>query len=198
CKTATCGDGVVQAGVEQCDDGNVVATDACTGTCATAKCGDGIIQAGVEQCDDGNAVDNDGCSNLCKVGATTCAHSACLSGAALSANSCSYTGTNNDCVAKVCAIDPFCCGANGGNWDATCVAEAKDASICPTGLNPTNFSCTCAHSYCTVGGLLARTCDPCVKKICELDSFCCNTSWDQACVNQTVSVCKMPAAPNCK
>ena len=35
CKAAKCGDGVVQAGVEQCDDGNLVDTDACTNMCKT-------------------------------------------------------------------------------------------------------------------------------------------------------------------
>jgi len=57
----------VQAGVEACDDGNMVQTDACLNSCQAAKCGDGQVQAGVEQCDDGNMVDNDGCSNTCKV-----------------------------------------------------------------------------------------------------------------------------------
>jgi cysteine-rich repeat protein len=33
CKTAKCGDGVVQMGVEQCDDGNMVDNDACSNTC---------------------------------------------------------------------------------------------------------------------------------------------------------------------
>jgi cysteine-rich repeat protein len=66
CKTATCGDGLVQTGVEECDDGNHVDTDACTSTCKNAMCGDAIVQAGVEQCDDGNSVSTDGCTNACK------------------------------------------------------------------------------------------------------------------------------------
>ena len=33
CKSAKCGDGIVQAGVEQCDDGNMVDNDGCTNTC---------------------------------------------------------------------------------------------------------------------------------------------------------------------
>jgi cysteine-rich repeat protein len=56
----------VQEGVEECDDGNAVETDACRGTCVAAKCGDGVIQDGAEACDDGNQVDNDDCSNSCK------------------------------------------------------------------------------------------------------------------------------------
>ncbi len=67
CKVATCGDGSVQAGVEQCDDGNLVATDACTSACEPAACGDSFVQAGVEQCDDGNLVATDACTSACKV-----------------------------------------------------------------------------------------------------------------------------------
>ena len=61
-----CGDGVVQGGVEACDDGNQVETDACRTNCVAARCGDGIVQAGVEACDDGNNNDNDLCSNNCR------------------------------------------------------------------------------------------------------------------------------------
>ena len=38
---ASCGDGVVQVGVEQCDDGNNGDDDACLISCKAAKCGDG-------------------------------------------------------------------------------------------------------------------------------------------------------------
>ena len=56
----------VQAGVEECDDGNMSNTDGCVGMCKAAQCGDGFVQMGVEQCDDGNMVDNDTCTNMCK------------------------------------------------------------------------------------------------------------------------------------
>src|SRR5262249_55727777 len=45
-----CGNGI-REGMEDCDDGNGVDTDACTNNCTFATCGDGAIQAGVEQCD---------------------------------------------------------------------------------------------------------------------------------------------------
>ena len=106
-----------------------------------------------------------------------------------------YTGTNNDCATKVCQADPMCCNVS---WDATCVAKAKNPAICPTGGNPGSFTCTCAHSYCVTGVNLAATCDPCVKKICEVDPYCCNTSWDNLCAGEAQSVCKVPATPNCK
>jgi len=56
---------VVQVGVEACDDGNEVDTDACRNLCESARCGDGVVQEGVEACDDGNQTDTDGCTNAC-------------------------------------------------------------------------------------------------------------------------------------
>ncbi|MEC7112974.1 MAG: hypothetical protein VXW72_05505, partial [Candidatus Thermoplasmatota archaeon] len=55
CKNATCGDGFVQAGVEECDlgDGSNINTGNCTLACKNSTCGDGFLQAG-EACDDGN------------------------------------------------------------------------------------------------------------------------------------------------
>ena len=96
CALAVCGDGLVEADIEACDDaGESVACDAdCTlatcgdmtvnalagevcddgnmeatdacVACQPAKCGDGFVQLGVEECDDGNLVDGDGCDATCK------------------------------------------------------------------------------------------------------------------------------------
>mgnify|MGYP001766490322 CR=1 FL=1 len=38
-------------GVEECDDGNVVNTDACKNNCSNNICGDGVVYTGVETCD---------------------------------------------------------------------------------------------------------------------------------------------------
>jgi cysteine-rich repeat protein len=67
CQPAVCGDGHVQAGVEECDDGNGSNADACPddvangGNCEDAVCGDGFVHAGVEGCDDGNHSNTDAC-----------------------------------------------------------------------------------------------------------------------------------------
>ena len=61
-----CGNGVVDDG-EQCDDGNLLDSDACI-ACAHAACGDGFLHAGIEACDDGNLLANDGCSPACEQG----------------------------------------------------------------------------------------------------------------------------------
>jgi cysteine-rich repeat protein len=66
-----CGDGVTDAD-EGCDDGNRVATDACTDRCQPATCGDGILrtdlvagEGGFEACDDGDADSTDFCVDGC-------------------------------------------------------------------------------------------------------------------------------------
>jgi cysteine-rich repeat protein len=50
---------------EDCEDGNVSNTDACTNLCQDARCGDTFIRADSEQCDDGNTEENDFCSGSC-------------------------------------------------------------------------------------------------------------------------------------
>ena len=61
CELARCGDGLVQLGVEACDDGNDDG-DECTTACALPRCGDGFVQRGVEECDDGNDDETDNCN----------------------------------------------------------------------------------------------------------------------------------------
>ena len=71
CKSAFCGDGFTQDGVEQCDipTGN---HEVCLATCqwAPAVCGDGTRQFG-ETCDDGNLVDGDTCPSTCVINTCT-------------------------------------------------------------------------------------------------------------------------------
>jgi uncharacterized repeat protein (TIGR01451 family) len=80
--TFTCGDGMLAAAHEACDDGGTEAGDGCSpscafetgwtcsgdagggSTCAALACGDGIVVGG-EVCDDGNAQGGDGCAADC-------------------------------------------------------------------------------------------------------------------------------------
>ncbi len=64
-----CGNGVVEALCEGCDQGAAnsdVLPNACRSTCQVASCGDGVVDAG-EQCDDGNNVGCDDCDPSCHV-----------------------------------------------------------------------------------------------------------------------------------
>ena len=81
-----CGDGVINQDSEECDDGNGVPGDGCSGICkieahficptpgkpcvSTFVCGDGTIDPG-EVCDDGNTTPDDGCSADCTVQSTS-------------------------------------------------------------------------------------------------------------------------------
>jgi len=67
-----CGNGTLE-GSEQCDDGNRMSGDGCSGVCVIEQlskpnpgCGNGILESN-EQCDDGNRREGDGCSALCKL-----------------------------------------------------------------------------------------------------------------------------------
>ena len=77
-----CGDGVINQASEQCDDGNSIPGDGCSGICkieayytcptpgqpcvSTIVCGDGVVGPG-EACDDGNQKSGDGCSATCNL-----------------------------------------------------------------------------------------------------------------------------------
>jgi cysteine-rich repeat protein len=68
CRSAACGDGVVDGG-ESCDDANNFDCDGCSAACLPepgAVCGDGVVEPTChEACDDGNAVVGDGCGTTC-------------------------------------------------------------------------------------------------------------------------------------
>lgn len=104
----------------------------------------------------------------------------CSTGGAISTAS-------DPCVSSVCAVDPFCCSTA---WDSICVSEVRtvcDSLTCPEANG------TCGHSLCTTGASLVNTCDStkanCVSSICAVDSFCCNTAWDDICMAEVESVC---------
>jgi len=75
-----CGDGMMNQDPEECDDGNTLPGDCCSGACkveaycvcppeggpcsSTIVCGDSMRGPG-EACDDGNTTDGDGCSGNC-------------------------------------------------------------------------------------------------------------------------------------
>lgn len=65
--TTICGDSIIGAPAESCEDGNDVNTDDCTNECQVAVCGDGILWDGVEVCDDGGTDAGDGCDATCAI-----------------------------------------------------------------------------------------------------------------------------------
>jgi cysteine-rich repeat protein len=64
CQAASCGDGIVQAGVEACDNGtNDGAYGGCNPGCGSLAphCGDGVVQPGTEHCDGSSGFASVGC-----------------------------------------------------------------------------------------------------------------------------------------
>ena len=103
CVSATCGDMTPDPG-EQCDDGNMVDTDACPSTCFNAFCGDGFVLTPGEQCDDSNTIPGDGCNSLCIV-------EGCGNGITEPGEQCDDGMNNSNTVADACrtsCVNPSC------------------------------------------------------------------------------------------
>jgi uncharacterized protein YkwD len=62
-------------------------------------------------------------------------------------------------------------------------ADDEDAQDLEEGL------AGCKHDVCTTGIRLRKNCDPCVKKICAADAYCCSTAWDADCVDAAATLC---------
>jgi hypothetical protein len=48
---------------------------------------------------------------------------------------------------------------------------------------------TCTHDVCTAGERLGQQCDECTKKLCDLDSYCCDTYWGPSCFASVEKIC---------
>jgi len=73
CQLAVCGDGLVEVGAEDCDDGGESAT--CNVDCTSASCGDGIVNAAAGESCDAEAIDNGSCETcelVCDAGWLDC------------------------------------------------------------------------------------------------------------------------------
>ncbi|MDO8510901.1 MAG: LamG-like jellyroll fold domain-containing protein [Nanoarchaeota archaeon] len=101
---AICGNGFVETG-EECDDANVIATDACN-LCNNAICGDGIIKTGLEQCD-GNNLAEASCQTLeFASGSLSCTAGCFFNSTACKAASPAVTSTVNGTKISLGEITP--------------------------------------------------------------------------------------------
>ncbi|NUN14034.1 MAG: hypothetical protein HUU55_10415, partial [Myxococcales bacterium] len=92
------------------------------------------------------------------------------------------------CQNCVCSLDSFCCDTQ---WDDICAQQA--AQDC-------NASCGCSGGGTPGGGTTGGTCcaasdgagcnvSACQSCVCSLDSFCCDTQWDDICAQQAAQDC---------
>jgi len=154
-------------------------------------------------CDDAGC-----CQIVCTVDALCCVDgwdAACVDEAFELCNGCGDPATGDCCTPHgtpfcsdltccelVCLIDSFCCDSS---WDSLCVGEAAAIPAC--GCDP----CETSSESCYVPHSSPGCDDPtCCAAICALDSFCCETSWDQLCkdaANELCAGCGAPSAGSC-
>jgi hypothetical protein len=87
---------------------------------------------------------------------------------------------NVSCCNTVCMSDPVCCLSA---WDSTCVDEAE--SMCFLTCGHGAGDCHAVHTTPGCGV------DACCQAVCTEDPFCCDTNWDQMCVDDAA------ASPSC-
>ncbi|KAJ3078810.1 hypothetical protein HDU99_000371 [Rhizoclosmatium hyalinum] len=57
-------------------------------------------------------------------------------------------------------------------------------------VKTTTANSRCPHSVCVAGSVpLSSSCSACAKAVCDADSYCCTTAWDQTCVDEVASYC---------
>jgi cysteine-rich repeat protein len=146
-----CGNGVVDADSEECDDGNDSNNDSCLNSCKDNVCNDGFVNDGVEACDDGNTNNNDACLNDCT--ANTCGDGFVNTGveACDDGNTSNQDACLNDCSANVCG-DGF---VNAGIED------------CDDGASNSNTTPDACRTDCTLPACGDGVVDPSNGEQCD-------------------------------
>ena len=159
--------GICSAGTQQCQAGSLKCTQN-QQAAPSDTCGNGLD-------DNCNGQTDENCG---------CAHDVCSTGVKLGSGCDSATG---NCVSKVCAVDSFCCTST---WDTLCVSRVR--TECKS-LKCAESKGNCSHTLCTTGAALTSGCDSakanCASKVCAVDPFCCNNSWDSLCVSKLPTYC---------
>ncbi len=47
-----------------------------------------------------------------------------------------------------------------------------------------------SHGFCEEGAPLHLACHPCLVKLCAVQPSCCDTAWDQSCVQSSLILCE--------
>lgn len=120
-------------------------------------------------------------AGLCSGSFSTCAVGAgsCAAAHAQGAAGCEDTDPVRDCCNRICMIDPFCCV---NTWDDNCAQAAL--GVCFLTCGGTSGGCF------TVNGTPGCSTQSCCEAVCTVDPFCCDTDWDQECVDAAATQCR--------
>jgi hypothetical protein len=132
---------------------------------------DGAVLAGTctPSCT-GRSCGGDGCGGTC---------GACSAGASCTAGGkCERAACTPACAGRACGDD----GCGG-----TCGTCAGGAMCDPSGACAGGGECV--HEVCSTGAALDGACDGCAGAICAADPYCCDGTWDAACVGEVASEC---------
>jgi hypothetical protein len=136
-------------------------------------------------------------ANVCENGFEACREANKIGDAA-----CPAPAVEAACAA--CDAQHEKCGAASGSgcdegWTA-CVSVLATEGACGSGPNNGEGGSGgggggCTHDACEVGDAMDATCSACVTSVCDLDAFCCESAWDEFCVQKAQSVASCGCAP---
>ncbi len=114
-------------------------------------------------------------------GGESCSHGTCETGGPLA-------GSCDECANAVCQVDSYCCDTA---WDGQCVSEVATfcGQTCGSSSGGGGSGGAVCHSECSEGDALDASCSSCASTVCAADSYCCNNSWDNVCVNEAEQMC---------
>ena len=177
CCTVDWDEQCVEIATAYCSGGDVACGSFSSGGCLTPSetpfCDDSAC------CDSVCAVDPSCCVNRWDSYCVAIAIDRCRRGCGIaSAGSCFYPHltpgcSEAECCEAICTNDPICCEVV---WDGTCAQEAIDT------CDPGECGDFPAGDCCTVNSSPSCNDKRCCNDVCATDSFCCDTTWDSACV----------------
>jgi hypothetical protein len=160
---------------------------------------------------------NTGQAGVCAPGTTSCAGGVATCNPNVGPSNEICDGLDNDCDTGTDEGNPGGGGACNTGLLGVCAAgtqtcqggvlncvqnQGAGGEICVNGLDEdcdgtNDDGCPCSHSECVQGAALINGCSSCVSEICAVDAFCCNNSWDAACVNEVATICASWQCSSC-
>jgi len=158
---ASCGDGVVDAPFEVCDDGNLDACDECNDRCVEVACGNGVPECD-EECDDFNLDPCDGCSPSCR-------NEACGNGIVECGEECDEGAANgqpgSNCLPELCRPGSICSSGS----TSPCIPCADTFDCDPNGRCG---GVECREGICELSPLDCDDQNPCTTDTCDPETGC--------------------------